>query len=110
MKKRQGAILTTALAAVLAAAEAAAGGNDKKVCRLVVDNNEGDDSSTVVVSPAKLEELGLFHGDDQGLVLPPGIAPYQVVLIPIVSKKTTVDVMGAARETAKVLADAGIRV
>ena len=50
------------------------------------------------------------HGDDQGLVLPPGIAPYQCVLIPIISKKSTVDVMAAARETVKVLADAGIRV
>ena len=32
------------------------------------------------------------------------------MLIPIVSKKSTVDVMAAARETAKVLSDAGIRV
>lgn len=50
------------------------------------------------------------HGDDQGLVLPPGIAPFQCVIIPIISKKSTADVLGASRELAKVLTEAGFRV
>ena len=28
----------------------------------------------------------MVHGDDQGLVLPPKIAPYQVVIVPIFKK------------------------
>ena len=48
-------------------AAAAAGDNNngtgKKTCRLIVDDNANDDSSVVVISPAKLDELGLFHGD-----------------------------------------------
>jgi prolyl-tRNA synthetase len=31
----------------------------------------------------------MVHGDDTGLVLPPAIAPLQVVIVPIVSKKLT---------------------
>jgi len=51
---------------VLAAANAEDGGNNpsgKKTCRLIVDDNCSDDSSVVVISPNKLNELGLFHGD-----------------------------------------------
>ena len=50
------------------------------------------------------------HGDDQGLVMPPGIAPFQVVIIPILSKKNTEQVAEAAKSLARILADAGIRV
>ena len=50
------------------------------------------------------------HGDDNGLVLPPGIAPYQCVIIPIISKKNTQDVLGAAKELAATLSEAGFRV
>ena len=50
------------------------------------------------------------HGDDNGLVLPPGIAPYQCVIIPIISKKNTQDVLGAAKELAAALSEAGFRV
>lgn len=31
----------------------------------------------------------MCHGDDQGLVLPPRVAPIQVVIIPVVTKKVT---------------------
>ena len=50
------------------------------------------------------------HGDDQGLVMPPGIAPFQVVIIPILSKKNTEQVAEAAKSLARILTDAGIRV
>jgi len=50
------------------------------------------------------------HGDDNGLILPPAIAPFQVVIVPILSKKSTVDVEKAAEELRDVLAAAGIRV
>ena len=50
------------------------------------------------------------HGDDQGLVMPPGIAPFQVVIIPILSKKNAEEVTAAAEAVKKTLAQAGVRV
>jgi prolyl-tRNA synthetase len=41
--------------------------------------------------------LIMAHGDDRGLVLPPAIAPYQVVIVPIVRKGDEA-VLPAARE------------
>ena len=35
--------------------------------------------------------LIMIHGDDEGLVLPPMIAPIQIVIIPIIRKKSTED-------------------
>ncbi|CAM9392531.1 unnamed protein product [Ascophyllum nodosum] len=36
----------------------------------------------------------MCHGDDQGLVLPPRIAPIQVVIIPVVTKKVNSEALG----------------
>ncbi len=41
------------------------------------------------------------HGDDKGLVLPPNIAPIQIVVIPIYQEKNKVEVLKAAREIEK---------
>src|SRR5229473_3555571 len=53
----------------------------------------------------------MVHGDDQGLILPPKLAPYQVVIVPIFKtdeeKKTVFD---AARKLKADLAKAEIRV
>jgi len=50
------------------------------------------------------------HGDDQGLIMPPGIAPFQIVLIPIFKKDNQQAVLEAAREMEKVLSGAGFRI
>jgi prolyl-tRNA synthetase len=53
----------------------------------------------------------MVHGDDQGLILPPRLAPHQVVIVPIFkndAEKTTV--MEGVRRVAATLGDAGIRV
>lgn len=50
------------------------------------------------------------HGDDQGLVMPPGIAPFQCVIIPIFKKDNAAEVAEAVMSLARVLKDAGIRV
>jgi prolyl-tRNA synthetase len=52
----------------------------------------------------------LTHGDDQGLVLPPKLAPYQVVLVPIARGDQAENVLEAVRELAVRLTTAGIRV
>eukprot|EP00551_Chaetoceros_affinis_P009826 CAMPEP_0203685138 /NCGR_PEP_ID=MMETSP0090-20130426/48393_1 /ASSEMBLY_ACC=CAM_ASM_001088 /TAXON_ID=426623 /ORGANISM="Chaetoceros affinis, Strain CCMP159" /LENGTH=965 /DNA_ID=CAMNT_0050554323 /DNA_START=51 /DNA_END=2948 /DNA_ORIENTATION=+ len=52
----------------------------------------------------------MVHGDDQGLVLPPRIAPLQVVIVPIFTKKfTTVEAKPYCEAIVKDLHDQGIR-
>jgi prolyl-tRNA synthetase len=53
----------------------------------------------------------MVHGDDQGLILPPRLAPYQVVLVPIFKNdEEKTSVMEAARKIRAELAAADIRV
>ena len=52
----------------------------------------------------------MIHGDDNGLVLPPRIAPYQVVIVPIARGNWQETVLPKARETADLLRARGIRV
>jgi prolyl-tRNA synthetase len=51
----------------------------------------------------------MTHGDDKGLVLPPLLAPYQVVIVPIGRGEQADQVLPAARELADRLRQAGIR-
>ncbi|MCB0122670.1 MAG: proline--tRNA ligase [Caldilineaceae bacterium] len=53
----------------------------------------------------------MVHGDDKGLVLPPRLAPYQLVIVPIYRKdeeRTTV--MAAVERMQVALVEAGVRV
>ncbi len=52
----------------------------------------------------------MTHGDDTGLVLPPGLAPYQVVIVPIGRGEQGVAVLAAAQELARRLRRKDIRV
>ena len=51
----------------------------------------------------------MTHGDDKGLVLPPLLAPYQVVIVPIGRGDQADQVLPPARELAQRLTRAGIR-
>jgi prolyl-tRNA synthetase len=51
----------------------------------------------------------MTHGDDRGLVLPPRLAPYHVVIVPVGRGDQTQDVLTAAGDLAVRLAAAGIR-
>jgi prolyl-tRNA synthetase len=51
----------------------------------------------------------MTHGDDKGLVLPPLLAPYQVVIVPIGRGEAAEQVLSAARQLATRLHEAGIR-
>jgi prolyl-tRNA synthetase len=51
----------------------------------------------------------MTHGDDKGLILPPLLAPYQVVIVPIGRGEQAGQVLPAARALAARLRDAGIR-
>jgi len=54
--------------------------------------------------------LIMTHSDDQGLVLPPTIAPEQVVVVPIWQDETREEVLAYAESVADDLAEAGVRV
>ena len=60
------------------------------------------------VSTRLIGAIIMVHGDDNGLVLPPYVAPTQVVVIPVAQNKP--GVIPAAREIAKQIEQAGIRV
>ncbi len=52
----------------------------------------------------------MVHGDDSGLVLPPRIAPYQVVIVPIGRDNWRETVLPTAEAIRQQLVDAGVRV
>jgi prolyl-tRNA synthetase len=62
------------------------------------------------VSTRLIGSLIMVHGDDRGLVLPPKVAPKQVMIIPIGPPKTRDAVVGRSDELFAELKAAGIRV
>ncbi|HUJ80990.1 MAG TPA: proline--tRNA ligase [Candidatus Acidoferrales bacterium] len=53
----------------------------------------------------------MVHGDDQGLILPPRLAPYQLVIVPIFkTDEEKATVFENAQRLRKELVDAGVRV
>ena len=52
----------------------------------------------------------MVHGDDSGLILPPRIAPYQVVIVPIPRGDWRATVLPRAQDVAAALKRAGVRV
>ncbi|RKD26415.1 prolyl-tRNA synthetase [Caminicella sporogenes DSM 14501] len=60
------------------------------------------------VSTRLIGGLIMVHGDNRGLVLPPRVAPIQVVIIPIAQHKE--GVLDKAYELKKLLQDVGVRV
>ena len=60
------------------------------------------------VSTRLIGALIMAHGDQRGLVIPPVVAPYQAVIVPIAAKKG--GVMEACREIYESLTNAGVRV
>jgi prolyl-tRNA synthetase len=62
------------------------------------------------VSTRLIGAVIMTHGDDSGLVLPPRVAPYQVVIVPIPRGNWRETVLPKAREIAAALVAAGVRV
>ena len=52
----------------------------------------------------------MTHGDDSGVILPPRIAPYQVVIVPIPRGNWRETVLPRAQEVAEHLKESGVRV
>ncbi|MFB6124601.1 MAG: proline--tRNA ligase [Halanaeroarchaeum sp.] len=78
-----------------------------------VDENEDERTAHTTswgLSWRAIGALIMTHSDDQGLVLPPALAPEQVVVVPIWQEDTREDVLQYASEIAAELQDTGIRV
>jgi prolyl-tRNA synthetase len=62
------------------------------------------------LSTRTIGALIMAHGDDDGLRLPPSIAPVQVVIVPIFQEDNQEEVVSYANEVASDLEEQGIRV
>src|ERR671937_211023 len=62
------------------------------------------------VSTRLIGAVIMAHGDDNGLILPPRVAPYQVVIVPIPRGNWQETVLPKAREIEKVLNQQNVRV
>ena len=62
------------------------------------------------VSTRMMGSLFMTHSDDDGLVLPPAIAPYQVVIIPITREDTTDSLNAYAEKLGERLREMDVRV
>ncbi|MFB6241324.1 MAG: proline--tRNA ligase [Candidatus Nanosalina sp.] len=62
------------------------------------------------LSTRTIGALIMAHGDDDGLRLPPEVAPIQVVVVPIYQEENRKEVMDHAEEISEELEDQGIRV
>ncbi|MDC3236308.1 proline--tRNA ligase [Candidatus Poseidoniaceae archaeon] len=51
-----------------------------------------------------------MHGDENGLIMPPAVAPFQVVICPMIRKNSEVDTVSFANEMATTLRASGLRV
>ncbi len=61
------------------------------------------------ISERSIAALISMHGDDAGLFIPPAVAPVQIIIIPIVVKKRTDEVMAAVAALEEELRCAGYR-
>jgi prolyl-tRNA synthetase len=62
------------------------------------------------ISERSIAALISVHGDDRGLVLPPDVAPVQIIIVPIIVGKRGDEVLRHAAELERELTDAGYRV
>lgn len=62
------------------------------------------------ISDRAIASLIGIHGDEKGLCLPPSVAPYQVVIVPIIFKKGAEEVLEFCRGIEAKLKAAGLRV
>jgi prolyl-tRNA synthetase len=87
--------------------------NFAKPYEITYENEQGDHvfchQTTYGMSERLLGAIIGIHGDNKGLILPPDVAPNQVVIVPIIFKDKKQDVIKASEHLLKKLHDSGIR-
>lgn len=62
------------------------------------------------VSTRLIGGLIMTHGDDEGMIVPPVVAPYQIVIVPLLKDKSKIDeVMDYAKKLKQALADVSFK-
>ncbi|RQD82662.1 proline--tRNA ligase, partial [Methanosalsum natronophilum] len=89
------------------------GDNFAKTFDIKYENKEGDQvyahQTCYGISERCIASLISVHGDDKGLVLPPSIAPVQIVIIPIIFKDSS-EVLEVCEKVKERLHGIGLRV
>ena len=62
------------------------------------------------ISTRLLGALIMLHGDDKGLVIPPKVAPVQLMIVPIYKDAEKAEVLKASNDILKSLKSTGFRV
>ncbi len=57
------------------------------------------------ISDRAIASIIAIHGDEKGLILPPTVAPYQIVIIPLIFKGKEEEVLNKAKEIYQMLKD-----
>ena len=85
-----------------------------KAFDLKYENKEAKQSychqTTYGMSERLLGAVVGMHGDENGLIMPPAVAPFQVVICPMIRKNAEVDTVAVAHEIAGTLRSRGLRV
>ena len=88
--------------------------NFAKAYDITFEDKDGDHKhvhqTTYGMSERLLAAIISIHGDDNGLVLPPTVAHYQVVIVPILFEDTKEEVLEEAENIKSELESKGIRV
>lgn len=100
--------------AIQAATSHCLGQNFSKMFKIEFDAGEGGMQyawqNSWGLTTRTIGVMVMVHGDDKGLVLPPRIAPLQVVIVPILKKGLESAVQKGAEEICEELSKCGIRV
>nr|CAB3462022.1 unnamed protein product [Digitaria exilis] len=87
--------------------------NEKGAREMVWQNSWAYTTRSVILTPYLIENIGVMvmtHGDDKGLVLPPRVAPIQVIVIPVPYKDAdTTAIKGACESAVYTLNESGFR-
>lgn len=90
------------------------GTNFAKTYDIMYENADGEqeyaNQTCYGISERSIAAVISVHGDDKGLVLPPAIAPVQIVVIPVLFKDTTKAVMDACENVVSELKARDLRV
>ena len=90
------------------------GQNFAKAFNITYENKDGNQehiwTTSYGISGRGIAAVLIAHGDDNGIVLPPILAPIQVVVVPVPYKGKAEEVNAACEKVACVLKDRGFRV
>eukprot|EP01125_Pyxidicula_operculata_P006829 TRINITY_DN2345_c0_g1_i1.p1 TRINITY_DN2345_c0_g1~~TRINITY_DN2345_c0_g1_i1.p1 ORF type:complete len:523 (-),score=117.29 TRINITY_DN2345_c0_g1_i1:67-1599(-) len=89
------------------------GQNFAKIFNINFENDKGEKDlawqNSWGLTTRSIGIMLMVHGDNKGIVMPPRVAPVQVVLVPIYKGKNNDVVNAKCNEITKQLADAGVR-